>query len=124
MWTYSQSTGELKQNGKRIGTGYSGRNVPDGPQGRNNPDLEATPNVGPIPRGRYLIKNPLRVPYHAPPVFPLAPQGHNAHGRSGFQIHGNNVKNDASQGCIILDYPIRAAIQRTLLQDAELEVGA
>ncbi len=39
--------------------------------------------------------------------FRLAPKGHDAHGRSGFQIHGNNVKNDASRGCIIMDFPVR-----------------
>ena len=122
MWTYSQSTGELKQNGKLMGTGYSGRNVPGGPQGRNNPELEAMPNIGPVPRGRYTIPNPVKVAHNSPPVFPLAPKGHNAHGRTGFQIHGNNVKNDASRGCIILDFPVRTAIKKTLKKDREIEV--
>ncbi len=124
MWTYSQKTGALRRDGTPMGTGYSGRNVRNGLRGRNNPDLEATPDVGPIPRGHYRIGDPVSVPHHAPPVFPLSPQGHQAHGRSGFQIHGNNVQNDASHGCIILDYPVRTAILKTLAEDRALEVTA
>ena len=124
VWTYSQATGELKQDGKLVGTGYSGRNVPDGPQGRDNPELEGLPNVGPIPRGLYNIKNPIPVAHNAPPVFPLTPNGHDARGRSGFQIHGNNVRNDASRGCIIMDFPVRAAIRKTIKKDSKLEVTA
>ena len=33
----------------------------------------------------------------------LTPLGHNALGRTGFMIHGNNVQDNASQGCVILD---------------------
>lgn len=124
MWIYSQSTGQLKRGGTLMGTGYSGRNVPDWPQGRDNPDLEILPDVGPIPRGQYTIGDPIQVPHHAPPVFPLTPQGHDAHGRSGFQIHGNNVQNDASHGCIILDFPVRTAIQKALADDRGLQVTA
>lgn len=124
MWTYSQSKRELRHDGKLIGMGYSGRNVPGGPQGRNNPALEALRDVGPIPRGPYIVGDPIAVPHHAPPVFPLTPNGHTAHGRTGFQIHGNNVQNDASHGCIILDFPIRTAINATLAADRALEVTA
>lgn len=124
MWTYSQSTGELSKDGKSIGTGYSGRNVQDGPQGRNNPELEATPDVGPIPRGLYTIGDPVKVQNNAPPVFPLTPDGHDACGRSGFEIHGNNVRNDASRGCVILDFPVRVAIEALLKEDHSIEVIA
>lgn len=40
----------------------------------------------------------------------LTPAGHNALGRSGFMIHGNNVQNNASQGYIILGPSIRQQI--------------
>lgn len=40
----------------------------------------------------------------------LTPIGHNALGRSGFMIHGNNVQNNASQGCIIPGSAIRQQI--------------
>lgn len=40
----------------------------------------------------------------------LTPAGHNALGRSGFMIHGNNIQNNASQGCIILGLTIRQQI--------------
>jgi len=122
MFAYSQSTGEFQQNGKLIGTGYSGHNVPDGPQGRNSPDLESVPDVGPIPRGHYTIGDPVSIPNHAPPVFPLSPAGVPPYGRTGFLIHGNNVQNDASRGCIILDYPVRTAIEDALESGRELEV--
>jgi hypothetical protein len=55
---------------------------------------------------------------------PLTPEGHAAHGRSGFQIHGNNVRNDASHGCIILDFPVRVAIENALQQNRVIEVTA
>jgi hypothetical protein len=122
MWTYSQSTGQLRHDGTLKGGGYSGRNVPDGPQGRNNPDLESLPDVGPIPRGGYMIGDPIVVARHAPPVFALTPKGHDAHGRTSFLIHGNNVQNDASHGCIILDYPVRTAINESLQTDRAIEV--
>ena len=40
----------------------------------------------------------------------LQPINHNALGRSGFMIHGNNVQNNASQGCIILGPALRQQI--------------
>ena len=122
MFTYSQATGELFQDGKLIGTGYSGRNIPDGPQGRNNPGLESVRDVGPIPRGLYTIDDPVSVPNHAFPVFALIPHGQPPYGRTGFLIHGNNVQNDASRGCIILDFPARTAVEEALQNDRELEV--
>lgn len=40
----------------------------------------------------------------------LTPIGHSALGRSAFMIHGNNVQNNASQGCIILGPTLRQQI--------------
>jgi len=50
----------------------------------------------------------------------LTPMGHNALGRSGFMIHGNNVQNNASQGCIILGPAIRQQVAGS--GDAQLVV--
>jgi hypothetical protein len=52
----------------------------------------------------------------------LTPQGHNAHGRTGFLIHGDSRRNpgNASEGCIILNRSAREAIANS--GDATLEV--
>lgn len=104
-WTYSQSTGRLTRNGTTVATGYSGA----GP-GRNNPAAQATHNVGPIPRGTYSIGLPHDTHSHGPHVMALTPVGHNALGRDGFLIHGDNTRHDASTGCIILPRDIRNQI--------------
>jgi hypothetical protein len=114
-WEYSQSTGELRrvQNGTRTrtGSGYSGRNT-----GLNNPASENQANVGPIPRGTWRIGTPRRSPNTGPHVLDLTPIGHTAHGRTGFQIHGDNTTpqpNDASHGCIILPRSVRETISNS-----------
>lgn len=87
-----------------VGRGYSGGGV-----GLNNSNQQATPNVGPIPRGRYNISAAFRHPAKGPVVMRLTPSGHNALGRSGFLIHGDNRagNNSASEGCIILGPGLR-----------------
>lgn len=87
--------------------GYSGA-----PGGLNNTTLEHKPNLGPIPRGRYLLGDPHDHPRKGPVVMTLFPHGHSAQGRSDFMIHGDNAKGDrsASKGCIVLDRTARAAI--------------
>jgi hypothetical protein len=50
---------------------------------------------------------------HGPHVMKLAPDGHDARGRSGFLIHGDNLRHDASTGCIILSRDIREQISRS-----------
>jgi hypothetical protein len=114
-WEYSQSTGELHQvvNGHRtrVGIGYSGRN-----SGLNNPASENQANTGPIPRGVWMIGNPRRSRNTGPHVLDLSPIGHNAHGRTNFQIHGDNTTpqpNDASRGCIILPRNVRETISKS-----------
>jgi len=108
-WTYSQSTGELRHNGALIGTGYSGAGL-IASSGRNNPAMQSIPNQGPLPSGQYQIGASYSHPQKGPTSMNLAPAGHNALGRSGFMIHGNNVQNNASQGCIILGPTIRQQI--------------
>jgi hypothetical protein len=108
-YEYEQSTGNfyLVQNGQRtlLEKGYSGTG-----EGRNNPDKQAEKSVGPIPRGRYGIGKPHDSAKTGKYVMDLTPVGHDAEKRTAFQIHGNNAKNDASHGCIILGKSTREVI--------------
>jgi Protein of unknown function (DUF2778) len=108
-WTYQQSTGKLTRDGKEIATGYSGKGLTSA-TGRNNPDMENVAASGPIPRGQYSIGALRNSENTGPNVMDLTPVGHSAHGRSAFQIHGNNRANDASHGCIILPPAIRQQV--------------
>jgi Protein of unknown function (DUF2778) len=106
MLTYEQTTGKLyASSGTLLGVGYSGHG-----QGVNNPEMEAVPKVGPIPAGRWRIKEFLA--HHedkGPDVIVLEPVGHDAHGRDGFLMHGDNslLNQTASEGCIIQPRPAR-----------------
>lgn len=97
---------------------YSGHDA-----GLNNPAMEAVHDVGPIPAGNWRI-----VQWHdtyedkGPVVAQLEPVGHDAHGRSGFLIHGDNALGNfsASHGCIIAPRIVRDVLKST--GDTELEV--
>lgn len=107
MWTYSQSTGAIRSPEMLEGTGYSGF----GP-GLDNGALESEPNVGPIPKGQWQIIEWLdNYETKGPVVAKLEPVGHDAYGRSGFLIHGDNsdMNHTASLGCIIAARYIRQA---------------
>lgn len=114
-WVYSQSTGRLTRNGQTVATGYSGAG-----SGRNNGQVEAQRNVGPIPRGLYTIGPARDTSTHGPHAMTLTPDGHNARGRDGFMIHGDNTRHDASTGCVILPRDVREQISNS--RDNELEV--
>lgn len=117
-WTYDQSTGVLTApDGRRWG-GYSGRG-----EGLNNPAMDHVRARGPIPRGRWDMGANINGKFQkgkrrksmrtGPAVFDLVPQrGTITHGRSAFQIHGdNNLLNfTASSGCIIVRREARDAI--------------
>ena len=107
-WTYSQATGELKQNGQHVDTGYSGTGA-----GLNNPAMEASHNIGPIPRGTYTIGAPFHHPHAGPYTMRLTPTTPaNVHGRDGFMIHGDSRAHPgaASNGCIIESLPARERV--------------
>ncbi len=108
-WNYEQSTGRLYLNGTLVGTGYSGAGF-TAETGRNNGAMENVADTGPIPTGRYSIGRPHRSARTGPHAMSLTPMGHNAHGRTAFQIHGNNATNNASNGCIILPRDVREQI--------------
>jgi hypothetical protein len=100
-WTYHQSTGALEHDGAVAGNGYSGAGRTAN-SGRNNLAMEGVANAGPIPAGRYLIGQARYHQTKGATVMVLSPFGHDACGRSGFLIHGDNAQRDASQGSIVL----------------------
>ncbi len=104
-WEYNQSSGRLSHNGHVVGYGYSGSGA-----GRNDPSSQCVRDVGPIPRGSYRIGTPRNSSTTGPHIMDLTPLGHNACGRAGFQIHGDNRTNNASTGCIILNREVRERI--------------
>lgn len=101
MWLYSQSTGILwDDRGLQRAEGYSGHG-----KGKNTPKHEAIKNVGPIPRGLYVIGEPYDSANIGPHALPLYPSGHDCLGRTFFRIHGDSISNpgNASRGCVILN---------------------
>ena len=115
MLRYIQKSGETYLDNIFEGIGYSG----SGP-GRNNGALEGTPNIGPIPKGGYNIGVPRNSETLGPLVFDLNPVGHDAHGRTLFRIHGDNVTHTASHGCIILGRAIREYIAKSGVRHLEV----
>ena len=108
MWIYSQSSGDLwGPSGKLVAKGYSGNG-----EGKNNPAMQHIRNVGPIPRGDWVIGEPYDSNNIGPFALPLYPNGHDADGRTYFRIHGDSRSNpgEASKGCVIFNRPIRDEI--------------
>jgi hypothetical protein len=105
-WEYHQKTGTLLHDGAFEGTGYSGRLG-----GLNNPDAQSVPMVGPIPQGEYDIGQAHASDHLGPCVMALTPrEGTDTHGRSGFYVHGDSARHDASHGCVVLGPAIRHLI--------------
>ncbi|HEY6338005.1 MAG TPA: tlde1 domain-containing protein [Candidatus Sulfotelmatobacter sp.] len=120
-WTYVQKTGALLRNNQPIGTGYSGFD-----NGKNNPDMQAVPNVGPVPQGSWTIVGPpFNSPEHGPYVMRLAPDK-NTHtfGRNGFLLHGDSIEAPGcgSRGCIIMPRAVRELVWQS--GETSLEVVA
>ena len=114
-WAWDQSEGALYLDGQRLAVGYSGRGA-----GRNNPAMEGVRATGPIPAGKWRIGKPRRSARTGPHVMDLFPIGHDAKGRSAFQIHGDNARGDASSGCIILPLSFRQRISNSGLDVIEV----
>lgn len=125
MFTYDQSSGEFRHNGKLLATGYSGAGA-----GKNNPAMETVRATGPIPRGRWKIRAPYNSKTIGPFVLPVwADDGqlddvHARTKRSAFRIHGDSARapGRASKGCIILPRAVRDYIWES--GDRDLEVVA
>jgi RHS repeat-associated protein len=108
LCTYSQSSGRMTCVNDQTGEiyydqiGYSGAG-----SGRNNPDMQNVTNVGPIPQGTWDVGDPYNSPNTGQNTITLRPRFPNEcllTGRdcNSFRIHGNNARNDASNGCIVL----------------------
>jgi hypothetical protein len=119
MWVYNSRTGLLLNNGSTYGEGYSGIQ-----QGLNDPDYEAVHDIGPIPRGFWMIGDFFDDPGgKGPVVCHLTPRSDTeTFGRSGFMIHGDNraLNHTASHGCIILGPYARNKIATS--EDTDLQV--
>lgn len=110
---YVQSTGAIficdSEDGRTlVARGYSGKG-----SAINAGDFEKVIATGPIPRGLWRIDPAIVHVRLGKIAIPLRPQGHDAHGRSGFYIHGDNRFGDrsASSGCIILSKAVREFIE-------------
>jgi hypothetical protein len=103
-WTYSQGTGELRdEHGDLVHVGYSGAG-----DGKNNCAMQAVKNVGPIPRGYWVLGKPYDSRKVGPYAIPLKPAPlTETYGRSAFVVHGDNRTHTASQGCIIMPRKVR-----------------
>lgn len=124
-WVWDQSAGTLSRDGKLIARGYSGAGA-----GKNNPAMETVRAVGPIPRGKWLIRAPYNSRAVGPYVLPVwaldnvLDDVHARTRRSAFRIHGDSIRapGTASKGCIILPRAVREQIWKS--GDRELEVVA
>lgn len=114
--TYNQS-GLLTMGGVEF-TAYSGHGI-----GLNAPAEEAVADVGPIPRGLWKVVEWVdNYENKGSCVARLAPVGHDAHGRSGFLVHGDNslLNHTASDGCIVAAHDARQIWRNS--EDNDLEV--
>lgn len=112
MFMYQQSSGAMT---KTFSLGYSGAG-----EGKNNPAFENHPDLGPLPKGDYLMEvikdsNGVWIDYEGKkaPVIRLFSSPENVmFGRSGFLIHGDSISNPgtASKGCVIENHADRVAI--------------
>jgi len=114
MLIWSQSKGELRRfdEPRVLASGYAGTG-----EGRNNPALQSVRGVGPLPLGFWRIGKAYNSVNTGPVTIPLYKLDDKpgddidaVTGRSAFRVHGNNARNDASRGCIILDRPARIAM--------------
>lgn len=106
LW-YVVETGHFLEDGVIVATGYSGKQPY-----RNKPEYEHLPGAGPIPRGWYIVHPGFYSQRTGPLALPLQPLGHDAKGRTAFQIHGDDKEHDASTGCIILPRVIREGLNK------------
>lgn len=118
-WTYKITSGAVvNPDSVQTGFGYAGHG-----EGLNNPAMVSTPDVGPLPSGKYKISPAHDDPHVGKFAMRLTPDPANEmYGRAGFFIHGDNPKlnHSASDGCIILVLAIRKTIATS--NDDELNV--
>jgi len=108
VWRYAIETGIMDNGLGQVFHGYAGRGLHI-----NDPMSVGDRDWGPLPTGTYKILPPRAHPRLGPLALALAPiPGTEMLGRSGFYIHGDNMKGNrsASHGCIILNRLARSAI--------------
>jgi hypothetical protein len=108
VYRYHQSSGILLHDGQSFAKGWAGQKA-----GENNPDMQDVHDIGPLPRGLYIIGLAHTHPHLGPVVMNLTPDGYNEmFGRADFRIHGSAAIHPelSSRGCIILRRPFREAI--------------
>jgi hypothetical protein len=120
MNTYSQSTGRCLVNGELFTTCYSGIG-----EGLNNPDMQEVHNIGPTPRGLYIIGPPYHHPKLGELTMNIVPRPNTlTFGRTDFRVHadlyGWPSKHRASHGCIIMLKAYREKLAVSL--DRELDI--
>jgi hypothetical protein len=101
--TFNIPTGQLRINGKLSGIGYSGHG-----EAANDPKRVSERNIGPLPPGRYSIREwnseEVAKGKKGPVVFELTfLPGQESYGRSAFLIHWDNSALDfsGSDGCVL-----------------------
>ena len=115
-WVYHQSTGELYYNGEKVGKGYAGRMT-----NKNNPDRQQVKGLGPLPRGKYLIKGTTHS--KGPLTIVLEQKTGETFGRNNFRIHGERKKEPAgwaSEGCIIMGQEVRKRVAKSIVDYLEV----
>lgn len=114
LLTWHQRAGQCTKDGDLWFSGYAGGHGGKNPEGVNNPDMDHIPNVGPLPKGRYLIGHLHTaetdgkdwIGHFGPSYIRLTPEPKNEmHGRSGFLVHWDRADRaqhprSGSDGCI------------------------
>ncbi|WP_374413001.1 tlde1 domain-containing protein [Novosphingobium colocasiae] len=126
MFTYEQGSGRFvfgrRSAARLIAVCYAGA-----PGFVNDPATDHLRGKGPLPKGRYVIRETPHSRFHKP-AFYLAPVPDAAagdagfdplywlHGRSDFWVHGDNalLNRTASHGCIVMPLPARLELKRLL----------
>lgn len=87
--------------------------------------MESIHNIGPLPKGQYLIGRAYDHPALGPLTMNLIPDiDTEMYGRSDFRIHGDSIRaaGTASHGCIVQDHHVREQVSQS--DDKRLEVVA
>lgn len=101
---YSVKSGVLSLAAGKAGRTFVCRGYSGFPPFVNRPAFESLKALGPIPGGLWRMGSAIHHQRLGPVAIPLYPEGHSAHGRSGFYIHGDNRRGGrtSSTGCIVL----------------------
>ncbi len=108
LCTFSQSSGSISCVDENNNSYYEKNGYAGTGEGRNNPEAQDQLGIGPLPRGDWqTVGNWYNSPDTGKNTIVLLPLSRNECEKTkrdctSFRIHGNNARNDASQGCIVL----------------------